>query len=179
MQKTIRFGFLNVLLFGIMGGAIVYINAKTPTGLVPNEDTGSILIVNNLMPGAALSRTHNVSLQVSDFVMKNPLVEKTGGLYGLDFITGAYKTDAGISFVRLADWSQRPDANQTSQAIAGAMMRGLSQNKEAMLIALTPPPIMGMSTTGGLRCTSKTGQLRHSKLRHQKRLSPVQVNAKS
>ena len=149
VRKTIRFGFLNVLLFGIMGGAIVYINAKTPTGLVPNEDKGSILIVNNLMPGAALSRTHNVSLQVSDFVMKNPLVEKTGGLYGLDFITGAYKTDAGISFVRLADWSQRPDANQTSQAIAGAMMRGLSQNKEAMLIALTPPPIMGMSTTGG------------------------------
>jgi len=149
VRKTIRFGFLNVLLFGVMIGGIYFINAKTPTGLVPNEDKGSILIINNLMPGASLSRTHDVSLKVSDMVMKNPLVEKTGGLYGLDFITGAYKTDAGISFVRLLDWEHRPDANQTSQAVAGAMMRTLSQNKEAMLIAVTPPPIMGMSTTGG------------------------------
>jgi len=101
------------------------------------------------MPGAALGRTYNVAMETSDFVLKNPLVEKTGGLYGLDFITGAYKTDAGISFVRLLDWDLRPDANQTSQAVAGAMMKGLSANKEAMLIAVTPPPIMGMSTTGG------------------------------
>ena len=149
VRKTIRFGFLNVLLFGVMIGGIYFINSKTPTGLVPNEDKGSILIINNLMPGAALSRTHDVSLHVSDMVSKNPLVEKTGGLYGLDFITGAYKTDAGISFVRLSDWEHRPDANQTSQAVAASMMRVLSQNKEAMLIAVTPPPIMGMSTTGG------------------------------
>jgi multidrug efflux pump len=149
VRKTIRFGFLNVLLFGVMIGGIYIINSKTPTGLVPNEDKGSILIIANLMPGAALSRTHEVSLGVSDMITKNPLVEKTGGLYGLDFITGAYKTDAGISFVRLQDWEHRPDANQTSQAVAASMMRGLSQNKEAMLIAVTPPPIMGMSTTGG------------------------------
>ena len=149
VRKTIRFGLFNVLVFGIMGAGIYALNSKIPTGLVPNEDKGSILIISNLMPGAALNRTYQVSMGVSDFVLKNPLVEKTGGLYGLDFITGAYKTDAGISFVRLQDWEHRPDANQTSQAVAASMMRGLSQNKEAMLIAVTPPPIMGMSTTGG------------------------------
>lgn len=149
VRKTIRFASFNVLVFGIMAYGIYAINAKLPTGLVPNEDKGSILIISNLMPGAALSRTKEVSLQVSDIVLNNPLVDKTGGLYGLDFITGAYKTDSGISFVRLQDWEHRPDANQTSQAIAGSMMRSLAQNKEAMLIAVTPPPIMGMSTTGG------------------------------
>ena len=149
VRTTLRFGFFNLLVFVIMGGAIAYLNAKIPTGLVPNEDKGFIFVINNLMPGAALSRTKDVSLEVSDIALKNPLVETTAGLYGLDFITGAYKTDAGISFVRLVNWEHRPDANQTSQAIAGSMMRVLSQNKEAMLIALTPPPIMGMSTTGG------------------------------
>lgn len=149
VRKTLRFGALNIALFAAMIGVIVYLNSKTPTGLVPNEDKGFVLVINNLMPGASLSRTRDASIDVSDVMMKNPLVERVGGLYGLDFITGAYKTDAGISFVRLVDWSHRPEANQTSQAIAGSMMQILSQNKEAMLIALTPPPIMGMSTTGG------------------------------
>ena len=149
VRKTIRFGMLNLLIFGVMGASIYVLSTRIPTGLVPNEDKGTILLISNLMPGASLHRTKAVNLEASNFALSNPLVEKTGGLYGLDFITGAYKTDSGISFIRLLDWEHRPDANQTSQAIAASMMRGLSQNKEAMLIAVTPPPIMGMSTTGG------------------------------
>ena len=149
VRKTIRFGLINIVLFGIMLGAIYFVMAKIQTGLVPNEDKGTILIINNLMPGSALGRTQAVSQDVSDFVLKHPDVEKAAAMSGIDFITGAYKTDSGISFVRLKDWDARPMANQTSQAIAAEMMKGLAQNKESMLIAVTPPPIMGMSTTGG------------------------------
>lgn len=149
VRKTIRFGLLNVAVFGVMIFAIYGILGHIPTGLVPNEDKGTILVINNLMPGAALHRTQKVSQDVSNFALKNPLVERAAAMSGLDFITGAYKSDAGISFIRLKDWSERPRKDQTSQAIASSMMGGLSQNKEAMLIPVTPPPIMGMSTTGG------------------------------
>ncbi|MDD3463233.1 MAG: multidrug efflux RND transporter permease subunit [Sulfurospirillaceae bacterium] len=149
VQKTIKFGIFNLMLFGIMLFGIYAITIKIPTGLVPNEDKGSILVINNMMPGASLNRTQKVSSDLSDFLLQHPDVEKVGGMSGLDFITQAYKTDAGINFVRLTDWDKRPLPSQTSQAIAGDMMKGLSQNKEAMLIAVTPPPIMGMSTTGG------------------------------
>jgi len=149
VRKTIRFGFFNVAIFAVMIVAILMIVARIPTGLVPNEDKGMILVINNLMPGASLGRTQKVSQEVSDFALTNPNVERVGAMSGLDFIINAYKTDSGISFIRLKTWDERPRADQTSQAIAGQMMRGLSQNKEAMLIAVTPPPIMGMSTTGG------------------------------
>ncbi|MDD2383041.1 MAG: multidrug efflux RND transporter permease subunit [Sulfurospirillaceae bacterium] len=149
VAKTIRFGLLNVLLFAIMLGGIYLLLNKVPTGLVPNEDKGSILVINNLMPGAALGRTQKVAENASDMILKMPHVEKVGAMSGLDFITRAYKTDAGIMFVRLTDWAERPLLSQTSQAIARDMMKVLSQNKEAMLIPVTPPPIMGMSTTGG------------------------------
>ena len=149
VRKTIRFGFFNVAIFGVMIAAIYLITARIPTGLVPNEDKGMILVINNLMPGASLHRTQAVSQEISDFAFSNPDVVRVGAMSGLDFIINAYKTDAGISFIRLRPWDERPRADQTSQAIAGKMMGGLSQNKEAMLIAVTPPPIMGMSTTGG------------------------------
>ncbi|WP_263831821.1 efflux RND transporter permease subunit [Sulfurospirillum oryzae] len=149
VRKTIRLGFISVAVFGVMIFAILMITSRIPTGLVPNEDKGTILVINNLMPGASLNRTQKVSQELSDYALSNPLVEKVAAFSGLDFITGAYKTDSGISFIRLKPWDERPLPNQTSQAIAGQMMGGLSQNKEAMLIAVTPPPIMGMSTTGG------------------------------
>jgi len=149
VRKTIRFGLINVAIFAVMIAAIFFITARIPTGLVPNEDKGMILVINNLMPGASLSRTQKVSQEVSDFAFTNPDVIRVGAMSGLDFIINAYKTDSGISFIRLSPWDDRPRPDQTSQAIAGQMMRGLSQNKEAMLIAVTPPPIMGMSTTGG------------------------------
>jgi len=149
VRKTIRLGFFNVAIFGVMIAAIYLITARIPTGLVPNEDKGMILVINNLMPGASLGRTQEVSKQVSDYAFTNPNIQRVGAMSGLDFITSAYKTDAGISFIRLKDWSERPRADQTSQAIAAKMMRDLSSNKEAMLFPVTPPPIMGMSTTGG------------------------------
>lgn len=149
VRQSIRFASFNVALFGVMLVGIYMLNNALPTGLVPNEDKGSILIINNLMPAAALGRTEEVSRAVTQVVKENSLVEQVGALSGLDFITGAYKTDAGISFVRLVDWSQRPQKDQTAQALASALGKKLSQNKEAMLIPITPPPIMGMSTAGG------------------------------
>ena len=149
VRKTIRFGVMNVAVFGIIIAAIFFITARIPTGLVPNEDKGMILVINNLMPGASLGRTQKVSQEVSDYAFTYPDVIRVGAFSGLDFIINAYKTDSGISFIRLRPWDDRPRADQTSQAIAGQMMRGLSQNKEAILIPVTPPPIMGMSTTGG------------------------------
>ncbi len=140
---------MNVAIFAVMIGGIYLITTRIPTGLVPNEDKGMILVINNLMPGASLGRTQKVSQEVSDFAFSDPNVIRVGAFSGLDFIINAYKTDSGISFIRLRPWDERPRPDQTSQAIAGKMMRGLSQNKEAMLIAVTPPPIMGMSTTGG------------------------------
>ena len=149
VRKTIRFGVMNVAIFGVIIAAIFFITSRIPTGLVPNEDKGMILVINNLMPGASLGRTQKVSQEVSDYAFTYPDVTRVGAFSGLDFIINAYKTDAGISFIRLKPWDERPRPDQTSQAIAGQMMRGLSQNKEAILIPVTPPPIMGMSTTGG------------------------------
>lgn len=132
-----------------MLGAIYSINAKLPTSLVPNEDKGAIMVFTNLMPGASLSRTMDVSRAMTDMAKTHPLVTNVGALSGMDMATDAFKTDAGVAFLRLKDWSERPGEGNTSQAIAGHMMRLFSQNKEALQFALTPPPIMGLSTTGG------------------------------
>jgi HAE1 family hydrophobic/amphiphilic exporter-1/multidrug efflux pump len=147
--KVIRYAVLNVLIFGVMIGSAVWMTQKLPTSLVPSEDKGVLLILSYLMPGASLERTVDVQKEITDTARSNSDVTFVGAMSGIDLATFAFKSDAGIAFASLKDWSERPNPNQDSYAIAGALMGQFSQNKEAMIIAINPPPIMGMSATGG------------------------------
>jgi HAE1 family hydrophobic/amphiphilic exporter-1/multidrug efflux pump len=149
VQKAIRFSLFNVLLFATMIALTYKLVHIIPTGLIPMEDKGTFFAVSTLPPGSALSRTLSVNKEIADIALKNPLVAKVGGFSGTDFSSKAYKTDAGYSYVRLADWSQRKDANQSLDAIAKELTAQFSKNKEARIVAVTPPPIMGLSITGG------------------------------
>ena len=149
VRRVLRFALLNVAIFAVMIGAAVWTLQKLPSGLVPNEDKGVLMVLSYLMPGASLERTTEVQKAVAKTILSHPDTEDFGGMAGIDLITFAFKSDSGIGFTHLKDWSERPDPSQSSQAISGALMGTLSQNKEAFVLAVNPPPIMGMSTTGG------------------------------
>jgi len=149
VKKVLKYALLNILIFGLMSAAAVWAVQKLPTSLVPNEDKGVLMVLSYLMPGASLERTTEVQKAVTDTILSHPDTSDFGGMAGIDLVTFAFKSDAGIGFTHLKDWSERPEASQSAQAIAGALMGQLSQNKEAFVLAVNPPPIRGMSATGG------------------------------
>lgn len=149
VKLIIKFGSLNLLLFIVMITAGYMLMKKLPTGLVPNEDQGVIMVIQNMMPGTSLSHTKSVTDSIGDTLLKNPNVTKAAGLSGLDITTSAYKTDAAISFVHLTDWDKRRSKELAADMIAKKFMGQFSQNKEAFIFAVTPPPIRGMSNMGG------------------------------
>ncbi len=149
VQRVIKLAFLNLLIFAALIGSAVYMMEKLPTGLVPSEDKGVLMVLSYLMPGASLERTVAAQGDVVETLLHHEDVLSTGSMSGIDLATFAFKSDAGITFANLKDWSERPGEAHSSMAIAGALMGTLSQNKEAMVIPVNPPPIMGMSMTGG------------------------------
>ncbi|MDA3946643.1 MAG: multidrug efflux RND transporter permease subunit [Helicobacteraceae bacterium] len=149
VKKVLKYAVLNILIFGLMTAAAIWAVQKLPSSLVPNEDKGVLMVLSYLMPGASLDRTTEVMKEVTDTIASHPDTADFGGMAGIDLVTFAFKSDAGIGFTHLKDWSERPEANQSAQAIAGALMGKLSQNKEAFVLAVNPPPIRGMSSTGG------------------------------
>ncbi len=146
VRHTIRFSAFSIVLFIIMLVAANFVINKLPTGLVPSEDKGAIIVIDYLMPGASLSRTVKVQKDINTMLLNNPNITTVGSMAGLDLFTFAYKTDAGTGFVHLKDWSKR---KESSQEIARRLIGRFSQYKKAYVIALNPPPIMGMSITGG------------------------------
>jgi len=149
VRLTLRLAALNLLLFAALVGSGYWLSQKLPTGLVPGEDKGVLMVLTYLMPGASLERTVGVQSEVADTLLADPLITSLGAMSGIDLATFAFKSDAGIAFAHLADWSERTRPDQSADALAGKFMMQLMQNKEAMIIPVNPPPIRGMSATGG------------------------------
>ncbi|MBB3996597.1 efflux RND transporter permease subunit [Aureimonas pseudogalii] len=144
-----RRAFLAMVLMAAMIGGIVYFFQTIPGSLVPNEDQGSNFAVAILPPAASLSRTTDVMDQVSANIRKNPAVSDVVAFAGFDLLSGSQKSSAGAVFVTLKDWGERTDPSQDARNLPGAFIGANAGIQDAMVLAFSPPPIQGLSTTGG------------------------------
>jgi multidrug efflux pump subunit AcrB len=69
---------------------------------------------------------------------------------GFDILNRGLRTNTGVGFVSLIDWKDRSEPNQSAQAIAGRIMGMGAGIQEANVMAFVPPPINGLSLTGGV-----------------------------
>ncbi len=120
-----------------------------PTGLVPMEDQGNLLMAHSLPEASSLSRTEKFTDAVSEMVSKNENIEDIMTINGFNMLSSSQNTYSGISFITLKDWSLRQKSEQSADALSGLFTGyGMSRN-DGIGYAFSMPPIMGMSTTGG------------------------------
>jgi multidrug efflux pump len=134
---------------GIMLAATVLLFLRVPGGLVPAEDQGSVFVVTMLPPAASLDRTRAVTAKVTEGLMKNPAVADAITFSGFDLLSRAQKTSSGISFVTLKDWSERRDPKLDARNLAPGFAALNATVRDGFVMGFNPPPIIGMSTTGG------------------------------
>ncbi len=120
-----------------------------PSALVPDEDQGYIFTIGSLPSAASLNRTIAASDKATEMLRAEPEVDEVTTFAGFDVVTGGPKGDSSTSFINLKDWSERTGEGQTAQDLVGRMMGKLSSIKDATFLVLAPPPIRGMSSTGG------------------------------
>ncbi|MCX5496048.1 efflux RND transporter permease subunit [Kaistia dalseonensis] len=140
---------MGVLIFAIIIGAMGYLFMKIPGALVPEEDQGIILAVGILPPAAALSRTEAVMSAVTDNGLKHPAVDHVLSISGFDLLAGTQSPSAGAAFVKLKEWSERTTPDLDARNMPGAIMGMNAGVEDGMVLAFNPPPIQGLSTTGG------------------------------
>ncbi|WP_090708558.1 MULTISPECIES: multidrug efflux RND transporter permease subunit [unclassified Beijerinckia] len=140
---------LAVTMFGLLLGATGYLFMRLPGALVPEEDQGSVFTVAILPAAASLSRTQQAMDTLNKWIMDKSAVADVISFTGFDLLAGVQKSSAGASFVQLKDWKERPGAAESSAALARSFFAFNGPIKDANILAFTPPPIMGMSNTGG------------------------------
>lgn len=149
VKQAIRFTLISVLVYG----GIVFISwdmfSKMRTGLVPDEDQGTIFVFGFNPPGSSLARTLELSEETNAIIASDPNVKNLITLAGFDFTNSTQRTHALATIVKLHDWDDRPRSDQHASALLGKFMGQLGATSEGFSFAVVPPPIMGMSITGG------------------------------
>lgn len=133
---------------GICLGIVVLFKI-VPSGLVPNEDMGNLLMAYTMPEATSLSRTEKFTEKVGKVVRENQDVTDFLTITGFNMLSASQNTYSGISFIILKDWAERQGKGQSATELAQQFTGiGMSQ-KEGIAYAFSMPPITGMSTTGG------------------------------
>ncbi|ELP5666035.1 multidrug efflux RND transporter permease subunit [Campylobacter upsaliensis] len=143
LKRVVRF----IMIFGIMLGGTYYLYQSVPSSLVPTEDQGTVMSIINLPAASSLHRT----IDFIDNMSKNDIdglngVKASMALIGFDLFTNSPKENAGAMFIQLEDWADR---NVSSFEIVQNLNIKNAFNPEAQTFFLDPPPIPGLSITGG------------------------------
>lgn len=141
-RRTRRFMIIYLAVLVGLG----YLFLKLPSSFLPDEDQGYVIVMMQLPSEATGHRTDEVIQQTEDIFSKEQGVDRIVAINGFSFF-GAGQ-NAALAFVTLKDWAERGPEN-AAQAIAGRASMAMSQIKDAISFALSPPPIQGLGTTGG------------------------------
>ena len=145
----IKRSLLALLMFGILIAASAWLFKLIPSSLAPDEDQGYIIAATILPDGAAINRTLTVMDKLDVEIAKNPAVQDVMSFAGFDILSGSNRTNTGVTFITLKPWDERKAPGMSAQAVVGDVFMKGAGIKEALVLAFNPPPISGMSTTGG------------------------------
>src|SRR6202162_3041784 len=140
---------LSVILALILIGIGGYGLSRVPTGFIPIEDQGYLLVAVQLPDGAALDRTQRALDQVSEMAGKTPGVEQVISIAGISALDGSSSlANAGVACLILKEWSERGPGQDLRSLFVG-LNEKLAAIQEAKILVIPPPPIQGIGNAAG------------------------------
>ena len=137
---------------------LVVLMRTTKTGLVPQEDMGSIMVNVNTSPGSTLVETQKVMDQINEIVKETPEVDHYSSVAGYGLLAGQ-GTSYGTLVIKLKDWDDRKGDEHSADAVMARLNAQFAQIKEASIFCFQPPMITGygMGNSIELNMQDKTG----------------------
>ena len=160
-KRVVFFIHKKWLSFGLVAASIVllmFFMKTTPTGMVPNEDTGTIMGAVTLPPGTSQERAMEVLSKVDSLVAAEPAVQSRTIISGYSFI-GGQGPSYGSVIIKLKDWEERSMMQNSDIIYSTLFLRAQKVIKDAQVLFFAPPMIPGYSVSSDieLNMQDKTG----------------------
>lgn len=148
------------LMWSVIGVSIVLLVVLmnvTKTGLIPQEDTGTVLVSMNTKPGSSMAQTVKVMDRINHSLDSIGEIEYNGAVAGFSF-NGSGSSQA-MYFMTLKDWKERKGEGQSVDDVIAQIYSGTSDISDATVFAMSPPMIAGYGMGNGfeLYLQDKTG----------------------
>ena len=169
VEKIINHRWISSLavILGIV--ALVVTMKFTQTGLVPNEDTGTLFAMISLPPGTSQVETQKVTDQVDKMLASNPYIERREQIVGYNFMAGQGSNQSTF-IIKLKPFAERKYGMidriksvfdgagiaglfidpTSSNMVLGMIYKQTASIKGAQIIAFGSPMIPGYGLTNGV-----------------------------
>jgi hydrophobe/amphiphile efflux-1 (HAE1) family protein len=151
-RRVVRFAAIALVVYlGLI--YLTYLGFKrTPTGFIPQQDSGYLIAVVQMPDAASFDRTEDVMRRMAKIANATPGIRDTFAIAGYSGFTGVNASNAGTMFVVMDDFSKRNGHPEMSAgAITGKLMGEYSKIQEGFALVFPPPPVRGVGTAGGFK----------------------------
>lgn len=132
--------------------ALTWVGFKTvPTGFIPTQDSGYLIVFAQLPEGASLERSQKIITRAGEIARTIPGVNGTVEFPGFNLLVGANLPNAGTMFVSLETFEHRAEPQKSAQAIMGQLYARYGELRDALVLVLPPPPVQGLGSTAGFK----------------------------
>lgn len=138
-----------IFFYFLIVAAMLFVFLRMPTGYLPDEDQGILIIMGNLPSGSTLEQTEEVMQKVRRYFTANEkdAVESILTVSGMNQAGRGQNT--GMAFIKLKDWDLRGKEELKADAIADRATKEFTLYKEALIFVFSPPAIVELGTAKG------------------------------
>jgi HAE1 family hydrophobic/amphiphilic exporter-1 len=148
LRALIRVRAIVALVFVALLGATYWVYTRVPTGFVPDEDQGYIMVLVQAPQGASLDYTMGIVKQAERIMQGMPESNRMFAAGGFSFAGSS--PNSGILFAQMKDFAERRGDEHTAKTIVGKLFGAFSQITGALVIPFLPPSIQGLGQFGGI-----------------------------
>ena len=141
--------YVPIGVLAVLFVAATFMFIKLPTAFIPQEDNGFFLNAFQLPEGSVNVRTAQYVTEFLKYMGKDPAVQVTQGVVGLDILSDGQKPNAGLSFIKLKPWDERKTKDQQLDAVMARAFAFNATHPGVTLMPLNPSPIPGLGASGG------------------------------
>lgn len=145
----IKLRYIMVVVFCLLLGATYYMFTTTPTGFVPEEDKGAIMVMVNLKPGSSIEQTVVVRKEVEEMLDTIPGIKDVVMIDGFNILSSTLDASAGAGFISLTPWEERMEPGMSAVDIIRTINMKAQSISDANVAAFNMPGIPGLGTVGG------------------------------
>ncbi len=138
-----------MLVYAALLAALAFLFIRLPSGFLPDEDQGEMLVQFSLPAGAVQSRTAEVAQQVEHHLFVDEKKTVQGAFVVTGFSLGGTGQNLGMAFTQLKDWKDRPGATNRAPAIAARAFMALNRIRDAQVFPFIPPAVQELGNATG------------------------------
>jgi multidrug efflux pump len=148
----LRFSLIVILVYVGLIGLTGFGFSRVPSGFVPIQDKGYLVVNIQLPDSASLERTVEVTEAVEKIALDTPGVAHTVAVPGLSFVLNANSSNYGNMFVMLKPFHERRDPSLSGQTVASRLRARLQREvPEARVNVFGAPAVRGLGNAGGFK----------------------------